>query len=192
MIKRSRGAQDDPECPEVSNLRHLSVGAATSASGKCCSFAFRKPGNSQIPERACSSQSSGWSLHLFSEWTSKEQSRAHNEGATGTPSRPGRFHGPVTPRLAGQQWISAVFPCIHHIWRLLWFSYFILPTLKWGRIDFNLASFFSELQKKTLYMTIFKIQVPYTCKTSRFLFFLLLHFVWSNQAEPMASSLMID
>ena len=85
--------------------------------------------------------------------------------------------------------------CIHHIWRLLWFSYLILPTPKWGRIGVNLASFSSELQKENLHMTVFKMQVPYTCKTlktSEFLFFLLLHFVGSNQAQPMAHPLRVD
>ena len=44
--------------------------------------------------------------------------------------------------------------------------------------------FFPELEKENLHLTVFKIQVPSTCKilkTCRFFFFLLLYFVWSNQ-----------
>lgn len=66
------------------------------------------------------------------------------------------------------------FPCTRHIWRPLWFCYLTLPTLKWGRTDFKLASFFFlNFKKKISHWAIFKIQETHTWKTlkrSEFLF----------------------
>lgn len=118
-------------------------------------------------------QSTLYSIYFLMEHQMSNADHTVKKLLEALPS-PGQVWGPALPRFTMQPWIRTAFPLHPPHLKTLWFCYLTLPTLKWGRTDFKLASFFFlNFKKKISHWAIFKIQETHTWKTlkrSEFLF----------------------